>query len=501
MRAMRIVYGRLRYPFEVVDLEAGDGVEFDGYEVAAFNVRHRGRAFGYAIVEEPRPGRFDAELARAWASSFGPDFGRLQRGEVVNGVAPEQVVGPGRAGRKLVLSGDTRAVRDAARGRPRGRRPRPRGDLHRRGARARAADRALDGAPGGRAGARGRACACSSSPTSPPATPAARSATRRGRRSSAPRSRATSTRRGALPREGRARAAALRRRAGERVSGPPTRGAPACRRARLRRGASGRSAWRWPAPAGSWPACCSSPSWAAPSRSTRSARSPSPSPPQGSAVPALVGQRLDVALDRLRERGPEGRRAGRRALRHRSTRATGRSSTRIPRPARACRRATPSASTSTGHDARAAAGPRRHADRRGARGGGGLRARRPASRPSASRSTRAGWRSTPARARASCGTGPRCARSAAASGSARGRRCGAATRATTKSCGRCASGRRDSAATPGARALGRQGIEDDELAAELGERFGEERRARHETFEDAAPVLDALRGEYRARRS
>jgi len=102
MRAMRIVYGRLRYPFEVVD-----AVEYDGYEVAAFNVRHRGRAFGYAIVEEPRPGRFDAELATRLGVEFGPDFGRLQRGEVVNGVRPEQVVGPERPGRKLVLSGDT----------------------------------------------------------------------------------------------------------------------------------------------------------------------------------------------------------------------------------------------------------------------------------------------------------------------------------------------------------------------------------------------------------
>ena len=46
-------------------------------------------------------------------------------------------------------------------------------------------------------------------------------------------------------------------------------------------------------------------------------------------------------------------------------------------------------------------------------------------------------------------------------------------------------------------ALEHQGVQDDELAAELGERFGEERRARHETFEDAAPVLDALRGDYR----
>jgi ribonuclease Z len=107
MRAMRIVYGRLRYPFDVVDLEAGEGVAYDGYEVTPFNVRHRGHAFGYAVVEEPRPGRFDAELATRLGVAFGPDFGRLQRGEVVNGVRPGQVVGPERAGRKIVLSGDT----------------------------------------------------------------------------------------------------------------------------------------------------------------------------------------------------------------------------------------------------------------------------------------------------------------------------------------------------------------------------------------------------------
>jgi ribonuclease Z len=107
MRAMRIAYGRLRYPFSVVELEAGESVAFDGYEVGAFNVRHRTHAFGYAIVEETRPGRFDAELAAALGVAFGPDFGRLQRGEVVDGVRPEQVVGPERPGRKIVISGDT----------------------------------------------------------------------------------------------------------------------------------------------------------------------------------------------------------------------------------------------------------------------------------------------------------------------------------------------------------------------------------------------------------
>jgi len=107
MRAMRLVYGRLRYPFGVVELEAGESVQYDGYEIAAFNVRHRTHAFGYAIVEDARPGRFDDRLATELGVPFGPDFGRLQRGETVNGVRPEQVIGPARPGRRIVLSGDT----------------------------------------------------------------------------------------------------------------------------------------------------------------------------------------------------------------------------------------------------------------------------------------------------------------------------------------------------------------------------------------------------------
>jgi ribonuclease Z len=102
-----VVVGRLRFPCRVIELDAGATVRRDGYDVSAFAVRHRVRALGYAVVEDPRPGRFDSELAQALGVQFGPDFGRLQRGEVVNGVRPEQVIGPGRQGRKIVISGDT----------------------------------------------------------------------------------------------------------------------------------------------------------------------------------------------------------------------------------------------------------------------------------------------------------------------------------------------------------------------------------------------------------
>jgi len=108
LEAVRFVYGRLKYPFEIRDLDPGEAVVFDDWHIAPFPVAHRGpSAFGYAIVEETRRGRFDAELATSLGVPFGPDFGRLERGETVNGVTPEQVIGPDREGRKVVLSGDT----------------------------------------------------------------------------------------------------------------------------------------------------------------------------------------------------------------------------------------------------------------------------------------------------------------------------------------------------------------------------------------------------------
>ncbi len=108
LELMRPVIGRLGYPLTVVELDRFDEVERDGYRVAAFPVRHRVQhAYGYAVVEDERPGRFDAELAAARGVRPGPDFGRLQRGEVVDGVDPEEVVGPARPGRKVVVSGDT----------------------------------------------------------------------------------------------------------------------------------------------------------------------------------------------------------------------------------------------------------------------------------------------------------------------------------------------------------------------------------------------------------
>ena len=107
MRMIRRIHGKLGFDVAAVELEAGESVRRDTLEIHAINVRHRVLAYGYVLVEDARPGRFDAALAQSLGVAPGPDFGRLARGETVGGVRPEQVIGPAREGRKLVVSGDT----------------------------------------------------------------------------------------------------------------------------------------------------------------------------------------------------------------------------------------------------------------------------------------------------------------------------------------------------------------------------------------------------------
>jgi ribonuclease Z len=109
--ALDPVIGRTGFELRLVELEPGDELRRDEYVVAAFAVDHRVRAYGYALVEHERPGRFDEKRARELGVAPGPDFGRLHAGEPVRGsegeVSPEEVVGASRPGRKVVITGDT----------------------------------------------------------------------------------------------------------------------------------------------------------------------------------------------------------------------------------------------------------------------------------------------------------------------------------------------------------------------------------------------------------
>ncbi len=70
------------------------------------------RAYGYALVEDERPGRFDLEAAKRLGVPEGPAFAALQRGEEVAGRrrpgrAPSRWWAQPRPGRTIVITGDT----------------------------------------------------------------------------------------------------------------------------------------------------------------------------------------------------------------------------------------------------------------------------------------------------------------------------------------------------------------------------------------------------------
>jgi ribonuclease Z len=110
--SLRRIFGKLTYPYELVELGHGDVLARDGYRLVTFPVNHGVSAIGYALVEEPRPGRFDVAAADALGIPAGPERGALQRGETVTlsdgrSITPELVLGEVRPGRKIVISADT----------------------------------------------------------------------------------------------------------------------------------------------------------------------------------------------------------------------------------------------------------------------------------------------------------------------------------------------------------------------------------------------------------
>ena len=125
-RAEEFGMDRLSFPLVVAEVEPGERIARPDYAIVPFAVDHRGaRAVGYALVEDERKGRFNPERARELGVPEGPLWGEIHRGRRITlpdgrTIEPAELVGERRAGRKVVITGDTRpcagtieAARDA----------------------------------------------------------------------------------------------------------------------------------------------------------------------------------------------------------------------------------------------------------------------------------------------------------------------------------------------------------------------------------------------------
>lgn len=113
-RAKEFGVDRITFPVEIVELEPLQTVAYGEFEIAAFPVDHGPSAsFGYALVEHVRKGRFNPDRARELGVPEGPLWGQIHRGQAVTlddgrVIEPAELVGPQRAGRRVVITGDTR---------------------------------------------------------------------------------------------------------------------------------------------------------------------------------------------------------------------------------------------------------------------------------------------------------------------------------------------------------------------------------------------------------
>jgi ribonuclease Z len=113
-QAVTLGSDKQHFPISYVELVPGEPLVREGYCIAPYSVEHGGAlAVGLAIVETPRLGRFNPDLAREMGIPEGPLWGQIHKGREItlaNGrvVHPSELVGPTRPGRKVVFTGDAR---------------------------------------------------------------------------------------------------------------------------------------------------------------------------------------------------------------------------------------------------------------------------------------------------------------------------------------------------------------------------------------------------------
>jgi len=111
---IRTVRFSLKFQVETYEVEKeGLVCQEKEYQVHAAWAEHSVPSLAYALIENPRPGRFHPDRAVSYGVPKGPLWSRLQQGNDVrlpDGriVKSEEILGPPRPGRKIVYVGDTK---------------------------------------------------------------------------------------------------------------------------------------------------------------------------------------------------------------------------------------------------------------------------------------------------------------------------------------------------------------------------------------------------------
>ena len=103
---------KLTFHIKIKEIEVGIVCQEKEYKVSAVQSVHMNPSLSYALIEKPRPGRFNKEKAKELGVPEGHLWSKLQSGESVKltdgkVVYPKLILGAARSGRKIVYTGDT----------------------------------------------------------------------------------------------------------------------------------------------------------------------------------------------------------------------------------------------------------------------------------------------------------------------------------------------------------------------------------------------------------
>ena len=104
----------LTFPVEINEIiSEGTILNEEEYSLVAAKSSHEVQSYAYALIEKRRPGKFYPKKAEALGIPLGELWSKLQDGKEITlhdgrVIKPSDVMGPRRAGRKIVYTGDTR---------------------------------------------------------------------------------------------------------------------------------------------------------------------------------------------------------------------------------------------------------------------------------------------------------------------------------------------------------------------------------------------------------
>lgn len=104
---MSVSEGEVTYQMSVTELSGGEEFTVRNMTVRSYRTEHGMPSVGYVLSEPDRAGKLDREKALSLGLKDGSDLSRIKNGETVNGVRPEEVLGPRIRGTSISYSGDT----------------------------------------------------------------------------------------------------------------------------------------------------------------------------------------------------------------------------------------------------------------------------------------------------------------------------------------------------------------------------------------------------------